>query len=244
MRLGGGILDIAIAVRDMWGEGKEKSPPPDAWEAGLRLSGTELFRGREICLGLRPVHDVPPRFHVVRTAILVVQVIGVLPHIEAQNGRATATGRFPHQGIILVGGRANGELAVFHAQPRPAGTEPAGCRRGELFLKSFEAAEILRDRFSKFADWLALGVRLHELPEKAVVPVAAAVVADRAADGFRHGGNAFAKFLNALAREIRSGFERLVQIGNVRGVVLAVVDLHGLRVDVGFESVRSVRQCR
>src|SRR5687768_11476116 len=33
---------------------------------------------------LAPVHDVPPRGHVVRTTVLVLEVVRVLPHIQPE----------------------------------------------------------------------------------------------------------------------------------------------------------------
>ena len=45
-----------------------------------------VFRGEEFG-DLGPVHDIPPRGDVVRPAILVLQIVGVLPHVESQDRR-------------------------------------------------------------------------------------------------------------------------------------------------------------
>jgi hypothetical protein len=58
-----------------------------------------LLRGGVVVGGLRPVDDAPPCFDVVGAAILILQIVGVLPHIEAEHGLAAV-----HDGIVLVRG--------------------------------------------------------------------------------------------------------------------------------------------
>ena len=92
--------------------------------------------------------------------------------------------------------------------------------------------------------WLlfALAFAGEELPEKAVIHVAPAVVADGAADRVRHRGEIFDQILGAFAGEFRRAFERLVDVGHVRLVMLVVVNLHRLRVDVRFERSGGIRK--
>ena len=33
-----------------------------------------------------PIHNIPPRRYVIRAAVLVVKIIGVLPYVEAEHG--------------------------------------------------------------------------------------------------------------------------------------------------------------
>src|SRR5580704_2418950 len=58
-----------------------------AWSASrpssLRFSGG----GAEALGDLAPVDDVPPRVDVVRASVLILQVVGVLPHVDAQERR-------------------------------------------------------------------------------------------------------------------------------------------------------------
>jgi len=49
---------------------------------------TQNSGGREPLGDLVPVDYVPPRVDVVGTAVLVLQVVGVLPHVDAQQRRA------------------------------------------------------------------------------------------------------------------------------------------------------------
>src|SRR3954468_20113387 len=65
-----------------------------------------------------PVHYVPPRGQVIRTLVLVAQVVGVLPNIVAEDGKIAFA---IHQRIVLIGGRADLEFAGGGAdEPNPS----------------------------------------------------------------------------------------------------------------------------
>src|SRR6266436_3648609 len=64
--------------------------------------------GGEALVDLVPVDGVPPGREVVGTAVLVLEVVGVLPDVVAEDGVA-ALG----DGVVLVGGGDDGELAGF-----------------------------------------------------------------------------------------------------------------------------------
>src|SRR5207244_13127824 len=103
----------------------------------MRLPKCE-FAGGSVILRYRvPVHHVPPGLNVICPAILIFQVVGVLPHIEAED-RPVAI----HQRAVLIRRRNNLELAVFvFDQPCPAAAETACARRGKFFPEVIEAAE-------------------------------------------------------------------------------------------------------
>ncbi len=68
-----------------------------------------------------------------------------------------------------------------------------------------------------------------------------AVVANRRLDGVRRDGAVVGEqFFQALRLQIRSGFQRLVQVRDVGLVMLAMMDLHGHRVNVRFKCVERV----
>ncbi len=50
--------------------------------------------------------------------------------------------------------------------------------------------------------------------------------------------------LGGFAREVGRALERLVQIGDVRGVMFVVMDFHRLSIDVRFERVGGVGERR
>jgi hypothetical protein len=75
-----------------------------------------------------------------------------------------------------------------------------------------------------------------------VVGVAAAVVADGGADAFGQRVQVLDQVLDALRLQVRVRLEGGIEVVDVGLVVLAVVDLHRLRVDVRLERVERVRQ--
>ena len=54
----------------------------------------------ESFVNLVPIHYVPPRGQILRTAVLILQVVRVLPDIVSHNGMMTI-----HNGVVLVSGR-------------------------------------------------------------------------------------------------------------------------------------------
>src|SRR5262249_8148219 len=122
--------------------------------------------GLETSGDLVPVHRAPPGGDVVRAAVLILEVVRVLPDVQAEDGGALLPRRDDvHQRVVLVGGRGDGELAVAYDQPGPAGAESGGAGLGERLLEGREAAQVRRDRGGKSAGGLAAATSLHELPE-------------------------------------------------------------------------------
>ena len=81
---------------------------------------------------LRPIDAVEYGRDVIRPAVLIVQVVGVLPDVDAEERTPMVVGLHDafHQGVVLVGGRTDEEpvglILVLH-QPGPA--EPKRIRR-------------------------------------------------------------------------------------------------------------------
>src|SRR5690606_24619716 len=74
-------------------------------------------------LDLVPVDHVVERADVVRATVLVFQVVGVLPHVQAED-RGVARADALHERAVLVGAALHRELAgLVDAQPRPAAAE-------------------------------------------------------------------------------------------------------------------------
>src|SRR3954464_9355061 len=90
----------------------------------------------EPLLHLFPVDDVPPRGDVVGPAILVLQVVRVLPHVDPHDRLLPF-----HQRIVLVWRAGDREFAAVVDQPRPARSETSDARRAELFAEFREVAE-------------------------------------------------------------------------------------------------------
>src|ERR1700747_3361681 len=84
-----------------------------------------------------PVDDIPPGGQIFGTAVVVLEVIGVLPDVVAEN-REQALG----DGVVLVGSGDDLNVAVgFARQPDPAAAELLSAGVVEFGLKILEAAE-------------------------------------------------------------------------------------------------------
>src|SRR5919107_1290866 len=99
-----------------------------------------LFRGPVAPVGLLPVDHVPPRLYVLRAPVLVLEVVGVLPHVQPYNRRLAL-----HQGAILVGRLLYAKRPVGGGyEPHPPRPEHAARRPrgGPPLLEVLEGAEI------------------------------------------------------------------------------------------------------
>jgi hypothetical protein len=93
--------------------------------------------GGEALVDFVPVDGIPPGGEVVGAAVLVFEVVGVLPDVVAEDGVAALRDR-----VVLVGGGDDGELAGFEDEPAPAGAELLGGGLVEQLLERFEVAEV------------------------------------------------------------------------------------------------------
>ena len=117
----------------------------------------------------------------------------------------------------------------------------------ELCFEIGEAAKSRLDGVTEIAAWLAgerIEALLHNLPEHGVVHVAAAVIAHGRADVFRDLVDLCEQFLDGKLLKVRVRLQSLVEVGHIRAMVLAVVDLHRLCVNVWFECVKRIRERR
>src|SRR5947208_13787762 len=65
-----------------------------------------ILLGRESLLDGRPIHDVPPGAEVIGPAVLVLQIIGVLPDVDAHHRELAF-----HDWAVLIGRRDDVEFA-------------------------------------------------------------------------------------------------------------------------------------
>jgi len=168
----------------------------------------------------------------------------VLPYVQADDGEGAI-----HDRAVLVGQGDHFELIAFLDQPGPPGAEAGGGGSVELFLEGIERGEGCVDGLGEVPDRLSaegLGADCagaEDFPEQGVVVGAAAVVADGGLDRLGNDGQVVGPDLvPGLAVELRGLLQGLVVVGDVRGIVLAVVDFHRLLVDVRFQSIRRVWQ--
>src|SRR6266545_503888 len=183
---------------------------------------------------LRPVDDVPPGLDVLGAAVLVLEVVGVLPDVEPEQRHVAI-----HDRRVLVRKGLDRDAGPVPDQPRPTTAEARDRSLRERLLELAEIADCLGERAVR----LPAAVRAHHLPEHAVVRVAADVVANGGADVLRNDLDARQDVLDRAAVPL-GALERLVRVVDVSLVVLVVVDAHRLLVDVRLERVVRVGQIR
>ena len=134
-----------------------------------------------------PVDDVPPCADVIGAAVLVVEIVGVLPDIEAEDGFAEigiCTEAF-HEWVVLVGRAGNFEFAILQDQPCPARAETFCGSFTEGFFEIIHRAKGRDDGGAEFIGRSA-GFRGggEGFPEKRMIPMTSTVVTDRGLDGY------------------------------------------------------------
>mmetsp|Transcript_12468 Transcript_12468/g.37474 ORF Transcript_12468/g.37474 Transcript_12468/m.37474 type:complete len:225 (+) Transcript_12468:3577-4251(+) len=176
------------------------------------------------CITLRNLLPVDELAHegldVLRPPVLHVQVVSVLPDIHHQDG-LLARG----DGVLGVGGLHHRQLAVVHHQPCPPGAELGGASGGELLQEIIHGAEGGLDVRLQVTAHLLLGGG-HGLPVELVVPGLSRVVefggGRPVVPGRQH------HLLQRLALQGGVVLDLAIQVGDVRLVVLAVVDVQGV----------------
>src|SRR3954462_13340615 len=84
---------------------------------------------------------VPESLEILRARVAIVDVVGVLPHVAAED-----RGGALYQRALAVRGLVDHELATLHGDPAPTRTELADAGGDEIGLRLGDAAEILVDR--------------------------------------------------------------------------------------------------
>src|SRR6202049_2788507 len=92
-----------------------------------------VARSASLCGELRhilPVHQIIDEgLEVVRPAVAIVDVVGVLPYVAAEYRLGTM-----HQWILAIGRLHHDDLATLDREPAPARPELADARLNALFL--------------------------------------------------------------------------------------------------------------
>ena len=193
----------------------------------------------EALVDLVPVDSVPPCGEVIGSAVLVLEVVGMLPHIVAQDGVFALRER-----TVLVGACGDYQFAAVPEQPAPPGTKLFGSGFVEDLLESTEVAEVLPNLLSDFASGIAASAGLHDVPKHGVVDVAPAIISHSSADVLGDAAKVAEQVLSCVLREVRMLLNRSVEVVDVGLVMLVVVQPHSFGVDVGFECSVVVRKRR
>ena len=166
-----------------------------------------------------PVNDLPDTFDVIRTKILVLQVVRVLPDVDSQDGSKTGG-----HARVLVCRRRHRELSTsfVEAQPTPSRALNGDSRGGKLVLHRRKRSKVSLDHLQQFALRKRVVLwRREAFPEQCVVDVSATVEFDRRLHG-NHGGVITLRF------RLRVLLLSDVKVRHVRVVVLLMVNFHDL----------------
>ena len=198
------------------------------------LAGLEVS---EALVNLVPVQDVPPGGEIFGAAIVVFQVVGVLPDIVSEDGIESL-----RNGVVLVRRGHDLHFSIgFACQPDPAAAELFRASIVELGFEIVEVAKGFLDDLSDLTCGIASAFGLHDLPEHAVVDVASAIVTDGGADVIGDGVEVADEFVGGFIGKIRVLLEGGVEILHIGAVVHVVMQSHGLLIDGRFESVVTIR---
>mmetsp|Transcript_168 Transcript_168/g.561 ORF Transcript_168/g.561 Transcript_168/m.561 type:complete len:248 (+) Transcript_168:1387-2130(+) len=188
-------------------------------------------RGLEPRLHVGPVHDLPDGLDIVRSHVLVLKVVRVLPGVDAKERSSALQRVLVRHGLDI---QLVGLLVV--PQPAPAAALKPDRGLGQGSLELLQRTKVLVDLGQEGA----LGgpvvlLRAKVLPKDGVIDVAAAVEGDGLRQP-RHGLHVSFRLcgLHLLARG--------VQAVHVSLVVLRVVEFHDLAADDGLKRAVVVRQ--
>ncbi len=195
-------------------------------------------RRAQNCLGIQlgdvvPVHQVlDERLEIVRAAVAVIDVVGVLPHIDAED-----RGSAGDQRALAVRALGDDQLAVLHRQPGPAGAELGDAGLDEIFLELLHRADVLDDLLLELAGNGAAAIRLHPVPEVQVVIVLAGIVEEAGILAER----ALHDLLEGLALEF-GALQQVVAVVHISEVVLVVMVFQRLARHVRRKGVIGIGQ--
>ena len=162
----------------------------------------------------------------------------MLPNIVAEDGMQ-ALGN----GAVLIGGGNNFDFAlVVSGEPDPSAAELAGAGGVELLLKSLEVAEGFLDDIGDGPGRIASAVGLHDVPEHGVINVAAAVVANGAADIFGDRVEVAEEIFRSFLIQLGMFIQGRIEVLHIGGMMHVVVQMHRFLVDGRFERRVVIRQ--
>ena len=171
-----------------------------------------------------PVDNLPYRCEMVYAAILVVEVVGVFPHVDAENGLQTVA-----NGVTGIGFLRDDEFAfVVTGEPNPSAAEEGGTFFLEFFFEGLEGTELCVDGFGEMAYGFAVLLRSGELREIEVVVEDLSGVVEHSTLRL------FDDFFECLSLETTAR-QQIVEVRHVGVEVLAVVEFYCCCADDGFE---------
>src|SRR5882757_8093576 len=120
-----------------------------------------------------PIHEmIHDGLKIVRPSIAIIDVVGVLPHVAAEDRLAAV-----HQRVLAVRGLGDDDLAVLDGEPGPARAKLRDAGLNEILFHFRDRPKIGNDLLLQIAgNLVAAAIRLHPLPEVNVVVVLPRIV--------------------------------------------------------------------
>ena len=130
------------------------------------LSGSFFKQSRSFF----PVYHIPESTNVVGSAVLIVQVIRVLPNVKRQDRSAFYFCNI-HQGVVLICCAGYYQFVAVQYQPCPTATKACSSCGVELLFESIKATERSSNCIRQFACRQSAARWRKQLPKQAVVPM-------------------------------------------------------------------------
>mmetsp|Transcript_71175 Transcript_71175/g.112750 ORF Transcript_71175/g.112750 Transcript_71175/m.112750 type:complete len:212 (+) Transcript_71175:62-697(+) len=185
---------------------------------------------------LLPVDDVPKCVHVIRTSVLVLQIVGVFPHIQTQdwNHLFEAVVQAFHQWIVLIrrGGHLQSPIGG-DPQPGPATAEAAQGHLGEGLFEPLQTTEAIVDGRAQICTGLggtAGAGKIH--PKERVIVMSPAVISHCWGCRGRRLLQLREEGCVTFGRSTALGCKCCVQSCHIGSMVLLVMYSHGLLINV------------
>ena len=140
-----------------------------------------------------PVDHMNDRRQIIRTAILILEVIGMLPNVDSEQRPP-----FGHQRAVLIRCCIEDQFFVrVHREPSPAAAENSKRRGSKLLFELLLTSERPIQRLCQFTARLsALRSRSQRLPEQRVIGMTATLISHRS----RQRAQAYQQLIDAELR--------------------------------------------
>src|ERR1039458_555930 len=205
--------------------------------ANLATPKLRLHFLRELPAHVVPVNNLKERLNIIGALVLVLQVVGVLPHIHAKNGLVPCA-----QWAVLIGRCFNSQGPVRQLEePGPTAAKNAHRRRSQLVLKSGKRTELRVNSLRQLAGGRFTAFAKCRPPER-VVRMASPLIPHRSTGRFGPAVQICNQFLHGLAVQLQVRGHSHIQIVHVRLMMLIVMQMHGYGIEAGLKRVIGVGQ--
>src|SRR5690348_453234 len=172
MRQWAAILNKTHLAR-LWARMKEAGLEAPLRTSIARKVIASLHGGLKHLADVVPVHQmVKERFEVVGTAIAIINVIRMFPHVAAEDRLGAV-----YERILAVRRFHDRQFTVLHREPAPARTELRDARLDQVFLDFGQRADIRGELFLELArQFVTAAALLHPFPKVNVIEVLGRVI--------------------------------------------------------------------